>query len=871
MQETVQGGTFDGHGGLYIYHLDVRAGQRYMVELRADSDGPVFGLRLSTLDALGDMEQQTSFSFEGFLSVNRLVFTAEQDGQQLIGAYGWASHGEPMGFELVAQEIAADDHADLPAQGTPLNTGKSVPGELEWAGDVDCFRMQLNAGQPYRLVLRGDDPAPLLAARLLLSGPDGGGTAQSYFDAANGAAADGCELLFTPAVDGVYTLQIDSAYAAEIGSYRLNLDTRARDDHGDLPSQASGLALGHSEQGRLDGQADSDCFSIVAQAGQRVAVSLRPLDAQSGMSLWLSMHEGRDGMGALASSSGRAAQLIFTAPEDGAYVMRVEGTAGKGDSGDLYRVDAQVLGPDDAPDTSGGVTLLQGQSAFGVLDAAADADRFTAWLQAGQRYRAVLIENGGVSGSSQADRVAFSAVTTEGLDDHNAVTPVLGEMSLVIQPTSDASYDFTVVRWGAVDKPAFNYELQLEPIGLDDHADTADLATALPLDLEVAGQLDTLDDTDYFQFSAVAGKQYWLELRVPARSGVAESTYALLPALSVFMQDGWMDLPSSYPSSHWVDGGAPGDFKGAASDQYMQPQLDGTVIARVSTPPGLAELGYTLHLRSMEIEEPLLGQDRDAGVLQLGGPSELGQMIDGTPGEDILLGTRLDDRLRGGDGDDQLQGGGGNDLLLGGDGIDTAVIPLPRGSMRLEPPSLSLADGWPATDRDSWHLAAVAQADLSKTGMLSLRGVERLQFSDQLLALDLDGHAGIVARLMTLLFPADHGKFDKTLAGIGLAWLDAGRSAESLTLAALASPYFAMLAGSETLVDQWLWICRNADGDPQHQSQMFSHGVDAWMRGQPVAALVMEAAQSLGVTQQLELMGLPRSGLSYEPAPPPMD
>lgn len=870
MQKMVQGGSFDSNGGSYDYGLEVRAGQRYMVELRAVSDWPLGGLHLSTFDLERGSRLHDAFSTDRFGGVTRLVFTAEKDGLQHVNARGWGPDGETLNFELVAREIPADDHADLPAQATPLGVGQTLAGELDWAGDVDCFRVSLKAGQPYQLTLHGDDPAALQSAMLALQAIDGS-RVQSYFDAIYGAPVDGCELLFTPAVDGIYTLQVDSPMLQATGSYSLSLQTRASDDHGDLPAQASGLTIGHSEQGRIDGPGDADCFSIVAEAGQRIAVSVRPVNLEAAQSdapqLSLTMPNTPEGLAGYGSIGGLRPQFVFTAPADGVYTARVDGLPGHGWAGDLYRIDAQLLPADDAPDFGVGKALMLGLAQPGVLDTGADKDVYSTWLQAGQRYRLTLVDEAGDSAAQGLDSFWLYALSADGQEGLGSELQESGERSLVLQPASSGGYDFTVMRWPGADLPAAHYQLQLETIGKDDHADNAGLATAVALEADMPGRMDSPDDVDYFAIPVKAGVGYWISAEVPMAGEGQTASLAMLSMLSVYLQ-GDANLQTGYWTG-WLDRDGSGVSDAYFNEYFVQPSVDGTVIAHVSALPG-ASVSYTLRATTMDGHRPFIEEPQDGGQLQVGGPSDLGRFVDGTSGNDSLHGTPLDDRLRGGDGNDVLIGGGGRDLLLGGDGIDTAVIPVSKYEAMLQ---LELTSGsWPVNDRDRWHINAplADAAGAAKTGVLTLQGVERLQFTDEFLALDMGGHAGTVARLMTVLFGAREVVTDWGSAGIGLAWLDAGRSAESLAAAALADWAFPQRTGSQDSIGQWLWICRNAGGDPEQQGQMFSHGVDALMHGQPLAGLVIEAAQSLGVTQQLELMGLPQSGLSYEPAPPPV-
>jgi serralysin len=145
-------------------------------------------------------------------------------------------------------------------------------------------------------------------------------------------------------------------------------------------------------------------------------------------------------------------------------------------------------------------------------------------------------------------------------------------------------------------------------------------------------------------------------------------------------------------------------------------------------------------------------------------------LVDGTNGADNLQGSPAAEILRGQEGADRLTGGGGDDLLDGGGNIDTAVYSGPRSALTLEP----AGPDWRVTD------TRVASGD----GTDLLQGIERLEFSDQKLALDLGGHAGHVARLLGAVFGAAAVQ-NTGYAGVGLALMDGGMPAETLAQLAL--------------------------------------------------------------------------------------
>lgn len=109
----------------------------------------------------------------------------------------------------------------------------------------------------------------------------------------------------------------------------------------------------------------------------------------------------------------------------------------------------------------------------------------------------------------------------------------------------------------------------------------------------------------------------------------------------------------------------------------------------------------------------------------------------GSSQNDVLNGHSGNDSLYGNAGDDRLAGGAGNDLLDGGAGIDTVVATGSRNQYVLT----KVANGYQLQD-------TIAGRD----GTDTLIGIERLQFSDARIALDIEGNAGKVYRLYEAAF-----------------------------------------------------------------------------------------------------------------------
>ena len=137
--------------------------------------------------------------------------------------------------------------------------------------------------------------------------------------------------------------------------------------------------------------------------------------------------------------------------------------------------------------------------------------------------------------------------------------------------------------------------------------------------------------------------------------------------------------------------------------------------------------------------------------------------ITGTAANDVLVGTSGADTIAGLDGADRLTGLSGNDSLDGGGGIDTAVY-------------ASLRANYEAAKTDAGNTVTALSGS---EGTDTLVNVERLRFSDAKIAIDLDGNAGNVARIIGAVFGAG-AITNKDYVRIGLSYLDGGTSYEAL-------------------------------------------------------------------------------------------
>lgn len=216
----------------------------------------------------------------------------------------------------------------------------------------------------------------------------------------------------------------------------------------------------------------------------------------------------------------------------------------------------------------------------------------------------------------------------------------------------------------------------------------------------------------------------------------------------------------------------------------------------------------------------------------------------GSAYDDVLTGNMLNNLLAGGAGNDMLRGQGGNDILVGGTGIDTAIYQGSKASFRIE----RIADGYRVTDRSGTE------------GTDLISGVERLAFADRHVALDLDGNAGLAAKILGAIVGTAAIQNASHLGRV-LGQLDSGHSASQVADyvidAALGVPHT-----HESFV---ALLYANVTGVAPDSTDLayYTRLLDTGMASQSSLALL--AAEGGANLARIDLTGLANQGLEYVP------
>jgi len=263
-------------------------------------------------------------------------------------------------------------------------------------------------------------------------------------------------------------------------------------------------------------------------------------------------------------------------------------------------------------------------------------------------------------------------------------------------------------------------------------------------------------------------------------------------------------------------------------------------LATNNAPRGLMWLFGNYELNRLDIGRIDLAVLQDLGYqIKTYEGLPLFELSDSSPN---ITGTNASETLYGNYQANVISGLGGNDIIDGGAGIDTAKF---------------------TNTKSNYWINFLSSANKSITevsgpeGFDTLISIERLKFSDASVAIDLDGNAGITAKILGAVL-GKQSLANKSYVGIGLSYLDAGWSYDNLASLALDS------AGVKTndQIVSLLWA--NVIGTKPTASDKAPY-IALLENGMSSGALAHLAADSAFNISNINLVGLTLTGIEYTP------
>jgi hypothetical protein len=194
---------------------------------------------------------------------------------------------------------------------------------------------------------------------------------------------------------------------------------------------------------------------------------------------------------------------------------------------------------------------------------------------------------------------------------------------------------------------------------------------------------------------------------------------------------------------------------------------------------------------------------------------------------------------------DTIKGQPGTDFFDGGLGLDTVVYNGPMERYTINKTGNRYVVSEPTGSDDTDYLI----------------NIERLQFSNTKVALDMTGNAGEAARLIGALLGPSYVK-DKALAGVVIGLLDQNYSTQTIATLGLGTSTYIGLAGSSSNEDFVKHVFKNVIGRPPVEAELQTY-VGMLSAGTSQAALAVMAADTEFTAEKIGLTGLIMNGWEF--------
>lgn len=218
--------------------------------------------------------------------------------------------------------------------------------------------------------------------------------------------------------------------------------------------------------------------------------------------------------------------------------------------------------------------------------------------------------------------------------------------------------------------------------------------------------------------------------------------------------------------------------------------------------------------------------------------------------EDVISGSG-GDTITGNSSNNRITGGKGSDTIDGASGVDMAIY-----DANLIDASLNSFVDYESSGENihlktAWNVVLASDTD-------TLRNIERIKFNDTYVALDLNGNAGNVVKLLAAVLGKSSVE-NKEYVGAGLHALDNGMTYEELMKAAIDVVFGPNPTGASVVQVFY----ENLAGSPAPQSILDEYGAlldDKTMT--PTELGIAVAEHSLNATN-IDLIGLASTGVEY--------
>jgi hypothetical protein len=487
---------FDQSGDVDWFRFHAEAGQRYAFYC----DDPLAAIRAFGLyDAGGKM---LSFSTSGFV--------ADRSGDYFVAVSGFPGHtgGYTMSYNQVVDDYSADDSS--PGQ---IALGGQAGGQIQFSGDVDRFKMSMEAGRIYTFEIDSVGTSWSRHPDLHLVDADG-----HAVGAYPGVQSDGTVVVsVSPEQSGLYSLDVMMGFydGDRPTAYTLKALSSVVDDYGNTVATAGRMDAGATVHGAMDTALDVDVIKVDLVAGTTYAFALAadgsPLSSELKLKFDLADSAGTNIVDQWVNS---VPNYSYTPTKSGSYYISVANLTVAPLN---YTLSVTPSADDYGANAAGAGRLDIGGSVNASLEAGGgDRNWFGVALKAGTTYWFKLSDSGtegSVGGNAELHLLDAGGKlltgTTGGYLPWNGIT-------VAYVPATSGTYYVEVAGY---QRSTGSYQLQASLGTRDDVGNDRAHAAALADGVPSNGALEVTLDQDVYKFAVVAGQTYGLTLAPGANTG----------------------------------------------------------------------------------------------------------------------------------------------------------------------------------------------------------------------------------------------------------------------------------------------------------------------------------------------------------------
>ena len=526
-------GAIERRGDIDWFRVTLEEDKLYRIDLEGTPTGagtlgdPYLG---GVYDENGVRLDGTTDDGSGTGNNSRVYFTALNEGTYYVaaGADGYLRGTYRLSVTDVTGVILDDIAGGTGTEATVV-VGGSETGEINYAEDRDWFRVTLQAGNTYRIDLKGSQTGagtlydPYLRGvhdehGVLIDGTTNNNRIRSAPDS---------QLYFTAEESGIHYVAA-GADGYLRGTYRLSVTdvTDPTDDFSAGTGRPGTVVVGGTATGEINHPRDRDWFAVTLEANTTYRIDLEGMSTGDGTLYDPYLRGVYDEHGVLLAGTSnndggtglRNSRVTFTAPKDGTYYVAAGGNKAWAShySEGTYTLSVTDDLTDDftAEAGTGTGTVAVGGLATGEVETPGDRDWFAVTLEANKVYRIDLegsqTRNGPLwvwdpylHGVHDEHGVRFAGTAND-----NYVRGRNNNSRVYFTAEGDGTY---YVAAGAAGHWQGTYELSVKEV-VDDFAAGTGTQGTVAVGGSTRGRVEPPGDRDWFRVTLEANKTYRVDL-----------------------------------------------------------------------------------------------------------------------------------------------------------------------------------------------------------------------------------------------------------------------------------------------------------------------------------------------------------------------